>query len=367
MTRRCHAAVVVIGLFVWVSLFTSGCTTRLTLGETLYREGDRLAALETWRSISEDESMYEEAQQRIEVVEDESQQLVVRYKQRARYFEDKNRLAESIVNNRLALKLQPDDAQTLAHVQELARMLASRRLELRDQYRDHLKQGDIAQAGQRLHDLRLLDPFDPELEADQRELDEELRKAISQLLAKGRRGFSNGNHVAAARAFKSVLALDRDNESARGYLSYIDTIRRESQHASQQPAAFDLPETSASDAEIRAEGSYQNALAAQREGDLFSAIRHDLQALQSDANHQAALQQLGEIRQLLAGEVEVLIENGRVHFKNEDLQSALDSWRRALLAAPDNARVQAYVSHAERQLEDLERLRSNPDVSIGVQ
>jgi Flp pilus assembly protein TadD len=359
--------VLLTGLFVWVGLFVSGCTTKLTLGERLYREGDRLAALETWRSISEDESVYEKAQQRIEVVEDEFHQLVVRYKQRARYFEGKNRLAESIVNDRLALKLQPDDAQTLAHVQELARVLVSRRLELREQYRAHLERGDIAQAGQRLHDLRLLDPFDPELEADQRELDERLRKEISRLLATGRRGFSDGNHVAAERVFRSVLALDRDNESARGYLSYIETIRRESQHASQQPAAFDLPETSASDAEIRAEGSYQNALAAQREGNHFAAIRHDLQALKSDADHQAALEHLASIRQLLAGEVEALIEDGRIHFRNEDLQSALDAWRRALLAAPGNARVQAYVSHAERQLEDLERLRSNPDVSIGVQ
>ena len=352
-------------LLALVGLWWIGCTTKLTLGEGLYREGDRLAALETWRAIAEDDSVYEEAQQRIAVVEHEFQQLVVRYKKRARYFEDKGQLAESIVNYRLALKLQPDDAQTMAHVQELARVLASQRRELRDQYRAYFERGDLAQAGRRLRGLRLLDPFDPDLEADQRQLDEGLRKAISRLLAAGRRGFSDGNHVAAERAFRSVLALDRDNESARGYLSYIDRIRRESQRANQQPAAFDLPDTYASDAEIRAEGSYQNALAAQREGDLFGAIRHDLQALEADAEHPAALRHLIETRQQLVGQVDALIEDGRVHFRNEDLQSALDAWRRALLVAPDNGRIQAYVAKAERQLENLERLRSDPDVAVG--
>ncbi len=61
-----------------------------------------------------------------------------------------------------------------------------------------------------------------------------------------------------------------------------------------------------------------------------------------------------------------LIEKGRTYFRNEDLQSALDSWRRALLVDPDNERAQAYAARAERQLENLERLRSEPDVSGGV-
>jgi Flp pilus assembly protein TadD len=348
-------------------LSSIACTTKLTSGERLYHEGDRLAALESWRAIPEDDSTYQKAQQRVAVVEDEFQQLVVRYKQRARYFEDKGQLAESIVNYRLALKLQPHDAQTLSHVQTLARSLASKRRKLREQYRAHFEKGDLALAGERLRGLRLLDPFDPELEADQRQFDEGLRAAISRLLTAGRRGFSDGNHAAAERAFQSVLTLDPDNESALGYLSYIDAIRRESQRAKKQPAAFDLPESYASDAEIQAEGSYQNALAAEREGDLFDAINYDLQSLEADANHQAALRHLIEIRQRLAGQVELLIDDGRAHFRNEDLQSALDAWRRALLIAPDNGRAQAYAARAERQLGNLERLRSDPDVAIGRQ
>ena len=61
-----------------------------------------------------------------------------------------------------------------------------------------------------------------------------------------------------------------------------------------------------------------------------------------------------------APEVDTLIESGRTAFRNEDLQSALDLWRNALLIDPANERAQAYVRRAERQLQNLERLRSEP-------
>jgi tetratricopeptide (TPR) repeat protein len=342
-----------------------GCGTPLAAGEQLYREGDRLAALETWRAIPEDDAGHEKAQERIAVVEEEFHQLVVRYKQRARYFEAKERLAESIVSYRLALKLQPDDAETLAHVQELARRVAGERRVLRAQYRADFEAGYLAKAGADLEQLRTLDPFDPELQAEEHELREGLQQSITQLLAVGRRGFSDGNHVAAERAFRSVLAVDPNNESARGYLSYIETIRRASRAAGGEPAAFEPPETFASDAEIRAEGFHQNALAAETSGDRFAAMSHDLQALKAFSGHAGARRHLAETRQQLAPQVEVLIEEGRTHFRNEDLQSALDSWQRALLIDPGNERAQAYAARAVRQLENLERLRSEPDVASG--
>jgi tetratricopeptide (TPR) repeat protein len=348
-----------------LALTWAGCGTPLAAGERLYREGDRLAALETWRVIPEDDAGYEEAQERIAVVEEEFQQLVVRYKQRARYFEAKERLAESIVNYRLALKLQPDDAETLAHVQELARKVVSERRALRAQYRAAFDADDLAKAGVALEKLRALDPFDPALQVDERELRDGLQKSITYLLAVGRRGFSDGNHAAAERAFRSVLEVDPNNESARGYLSYIDTIRRASQTAGNEPAAFEPPETFASDAEIRAEGFHQNALAAEAAGDRFLAIRHDLQALNAYSGHTGARRHLAEVRLKLTPQVEILIEEGRTHFRNEDLQSALDSWRRALLVDPGNERAQAYAERAVRQLGNLERLRSEPDVASG--
>jgi len=348
-----------------LALSWAGCGTPLAAGERLYREGDRLAALETWRAIPEDDAGHEQVQERIAVVEEEFDQLVVRYKQRARYFEAKERLAESIVNYRLALKLQPDDAETLAHVQDLARKIVRERRALRAQYRADFEAGDLAKAGASLNQLRSLDPFDSELQAEERDLHAGLQQSITQLVAVGRRGFSDGNHLAAERAFRSVLAIDPNNESARGYLSYIETIRRASQTAGGEPAAFEPPEAFASDAEIRAEGSHQNALAAEALGDRFAAIGHDLQALNAFASHTGARRHLAETRRQLAPQVDILIEEGRTHFRNEDLQSALDSWRRALLVDPGNERAQAYAARAVRQLENLERLRSEPDVASG--
>ncbi|MCH8084537.1 MAG: hypothetical protein IH885_09915 [Myxococcales bacterium] len=348
-----------------IALSWAGCGTPLAAGERLYREGDRLAALETWRAIPEDEAGHDKALERIAIVEEEFHQLVVRYKQRARYFEAKERLAESIINYRLALKLQPDDAETLAHVQDLAREVARERLALKAQYRADFEAGHLAKAGASLKELRTLDPFDPELQVEERELHAGLQQSIRKLLAVGRRGFSEGNHLAAERAFQSVLAIDPNNESARGYLSYIETIRRASQTAGGEPAAFEPPEAFASDAEIRAEGFHQHALAAEASGDHFAAIGHDLQALNAFAGHAGARQHLAKTRRELAPQVDVLIEEGRTHFRNEDLQSALDSWQRSLLVDPGNERAQAYAARAVRQLENLERLRSEPDVASG--
>ena len=125
---------------------------------------------------------------------------------------------------------------------------------------------------------------------------------------------------------------------------------------------FDASAPFATDAEIRAEGFYQNGLASERTGDLFTAIRHYLRALKADSDHAAARRHLVGLRRQLASEVDPLIEAGRRQFRNEDLQPALDLWRRALLIDPDNERALAYVDRAERGIENLERLRSEPDV-----
>lgn len=353
--RRARLALLAAGLL--------GCASPLAAGERSYREGDRLGALETWRAIPEDASDYDEARERIAVVEEEFHQLVVRYKKRAVYFEDKDRLAESILNYRLALKLQPHDATTLEHVQEQARLVAARKQELDREYRAAFSRGDLAAARDSLDRLRSLDPFDPELETDERQLHEALRDAVGEQLALGQRALMAGRTAAARAAFLRALELDPGEESARGYLSYIETIERESDRAGERPAGFQAGDRFASDAQIRAEGFYQNALSADRAGDPYSAIRHDLRALRANPEHDAAGKHLRALRARLLGRVGGLIEAGREAFRNEDLQSALDLWRNALLIEPGNERAQAYVGRAERQLQNLERLRSEPDVS----
>ncbi len=346
-------------------LLAAACSTPAERGERLYREGDRLGALEIWRSIPENARAYPAVQQRIPLVEAEFERLVTRYKQRARYFESKGRLAESILNDRLALELQPHDDATLARVQALARTLAARKAELMKEYRASFAAGDLASARRTLAQLHTLDAFDPELETEARALGDALRSEVSKQIAMGRRGFASGNFTAAQLAFESVLELDPDNESAQGYISYIDTLRRERNRsgktASASTSSFAARDTFASQAEIRAEGFHQNGLAAARRGDFYAAIRQQLFALGANADHAGAQQELARLRRQLAPEVEKRIESGRVAFRNEDLQSAIDEWRLALLVDPENERTRAYISHAERQLENLERMRSEPD------
>lgn len=342
--------------------FTLACTTPLERGERLYREGDRLAALEVWRAAPDDAREHEAIQARVTVVETEFERLVVQYKQRARYYEGKERLAESILNYRLALKLQPDDAETLAHVQQLARALKTRKTRRAESYRTAFERGDLPTASRELAALRQLDPFDHELETDERQLQRALRSEVDRRMAEGRSGFASGNHQASVRAFRAALELDPDNESARGYLSYIDTLRREARASAQRPVPFEAG-SFATDAEIRAEGFYQNALAAERDGELYAAIRHDLRALEADPKHRASSRHLEQLRRRLTPEVEVLVKAGRTAFREEDLQSALDLWRLALLVDPRNERVIAYIGRAERQLQNLENLRNEPDVA----
>jgi tetratricopeptide (TPR) repeat protein len=344
------------------ALLTVACTSPVERGERLYREGDRLGALQVWRAIPENARAYPSVQQRIALVEAEFQRLVVRYKQRARYFESKGRLAESILNDRLALELQPDDAATLDRVQTLARTLASQKAVLMTEYRAAFAAGDLGAARRTLSQLHTLDAFDPELETEARALGDALRSEVSKQIAIGRRAFASGNFGAAQQAFEAVLVLDPDNESAQGYLSYIASLRNERTGRGKSAATgLAARSTFASQTEIRAEGFHQNGLAAARRGDYYAAIRQQLFALGANPDHTGAQQELARLRRYLAPEVEKLIENGREAFRNEDLQSALDNWRLALLVDPENERTRAYVGHAERQLSNLERMRSEPE------
>jgi tetratricopeptide (TPR) repeat protein len=337
----------------------AGCQTPLERGDRLYREGDRLAALETWRGVPDADSRYPQARARIAVVEEESQQLAVRYRQRGHYFEEKGRLAESILDYRLALKLQPDDAETLERVQVLARSLAAQKAELGTAYADALAAGDLAGARRSLAALRELDAFDPELETDERTLRGALRAEVARGLEAGRKALSAGDLPLARHELRGVLALDPDNESARGYLAYAETVERQAAKS----GSAGVPDPFASEAEIRAEGLYRNALAAEESGDLYEAIRHDVKALRADPQHRRAQVHLAHLRERLAFQVEPLIEQGREAFQKDDLQTALDAWRLALLIDPSNERTRAYIARVERQLANLESLRSEPGVA----
>jgi tetratricopeptide (TPR) repeat protein len=349
---------------------TVACTTPLELGERRYRAGDSRGALEIWRDVRPDATYYPRVRRRIDAVESEFQQLVVRYEKRAVYYEGQGRLAESILNYRLALELEPEDTETLAHVQTIARDLAAKKRVEKASLREHLDAGKLAEARDNLKALRTLDPFDSELETTSRQVEDALRGQVEELIARGRRGFTSGNYRSARGAFEQVVALDAENESARGYLAYIDAIRAE-EARSEARADVRLPREEtplvrASDDEIRAEGQHQNALAAELAGDPYAAIRNDLRALELAPNHVEARRHLAELRVRLGPEVPDLLATGRQHYQQEELHSALDAWRRALLIDPDNEEARAYVVRAEMLLQNLERLRSEPPAGSAV-
>lgn len=229
-----------------VALVLAGCAATVDTGEQRYREGDLRGALETWRA-ADDPALAP----RIAAVEAELAVRAEGYIANAREYEREGRLAESILDYRLALALQPDDAQTLAHVQKLAREVAVQRAELLDSYRQVRARGDLEAASEALARLRRLDPFEPAYETEEHRL-------------------------------RATIA---------------EEWRRRQDRAREQQAA----------------------------------------------------------------QVESLVQAGRAAFGEEQLETALDLWRRALLIDPQNERVQAYIARAERQLEMLDRLRAQPE------
>jgi tetratricopeptide (TPR) repeat protein len=365
-----------LGALALLAAALAACTTPLELGERRYREGDALGALQIWRSVPPSATYYPRVRRRVSAVEQEFRQLVVRYEKRAVYYERQGRLAESILNYRLALRLEPGNrGDTLEHVQQLARTLAARKQEAKRALREDLDAGRLAEARENLVALRTLDPFDSELEIVSRQVDDALEGKLETLLARGRRGFNSGEYRDARAAFEEALVLDPQNESALGYLAYIDAIRAEESRAvgsraeaplAQAPPRAEPQLVGASDAEIRAEGHHQNALAAERGGDPYAAIRYELRALELAPHHAEAQRHLAALRGQLAPQVPALIATGRDHYQQEELHSALDAWRRALLIEPENGEAREYVGRAETLLQNLERLRSEPAGAVGA-
>jgi tetratricopeptide (TPR) repeat protein len=224
----------------------AACRTPVDKGELHYRAGDLLGAIERWRAADDPE-----LEPRIAAVEAELAARAEGYIANASQYEIEGRLAESVLDYRLALTLRPDDDETLDHVQQLVRDLAVKRAELLDSYRQVRARGDLEAATTALERLRRLDPFEPTYETEHHRLEAAI-----------------------------AAEWQRRHERAR------------------------LARTT---------------------------------------------------------EVESLVEAGRLAFGAEQLETALDLWRRALLIDPENERVQAYIARAERQLETLDRLRASPE------
>jgi tetratricopeptide (TPR) repeat protein len=228
------------------ALCLASCASPGESGELLYRKGDLCGAIDAWRADDADGLA-----PRIAAVEAEIDARVKAHIANATALEREGRLAEALLDYRLALELRPDDEAILSHVQTLAREVVAQRNVLVAAYREVRAQGDLPAASQELAKLRQLDPFEPAYQT------EELRLQA------------------------------------------------------------------AIDAEVRARRA--RARAARK------------------------------------AQVESLVEAGRAAFGDEQLETALDLWRRALLIDPENERVQAYIARAEQQLETLEQFRTQRD------
>lgn len=346
------------------------CTTPLEQGERAYQRGDREQAIEAWKDIDAAELDYASAQSRIGAVAEEREQLVARYLQRGRYFEERGRLAEAVLDYRLALRIEPGDRDTLSHVQALSRRLATLRTEGLASFRTAFEHDDLGVARVHIASLRVLDAFSPEIADGQRQLAEALAARIDAIVSRGNDDIESGELKDAEAAFRAVLELDPQNVIARGNIAYIERLHAErTLRAPADPSSDSDPELAERrrrpvgrphDAEIRAEGYFQNALSAEANGDGYQAIRYDRAALDADPQHAGARSQLASLRRALAPQVPILLEAGRRHYQREDLQAALDQWERVLLIDPANDEAKEHATRAEKLLERLEELRTTP-------
>ena len=298
MTRRA-AALALLGLF--------GCVTPLEQGEARYRAGDRRGALEIWRSAPA-YLRSSEVEKRISDVESEFAELVRGYQESAAKHEQEGGLAEALLDRRLALLLEPGDKDAWARVQKLAREFAARRAELEADYRGRLRSGDLEAAQAALVRLRALDPFEPEFEIEERQLQAELiREHVKRKAELGAQ-------------YRRQVALG-DLQAARASLLELRTID-----------PFD-PELEIEERQLEA-------------GLALEWRRQRLRARGEQGEE----------------EVQGLIEAGRTAIAEERLETALVLWRQAQRIDPDNERVRAYIERAERELGRLEQLRDQPDV-----
>ena len=210
----------------WPASLLAGCTTPLELGERRYREGDRSGRSRSGAASARTRPTTRGCGAGIDAVEEEFQQLVVRYKKRAIYFERQGRLAESILNYRLALQLEPDDRTTLD-----ARAGAGahpRRQQARREARAAARTSTPDGSPPRATTSSRCAPSTPSTRSSRRRRARWTTRCAARWTSCSRAGGAASRRATTgARAPRSrrCSTLDAQNESARGYLAYIDAIR----------------------------------------------------------------------------------------------------------------------------------------------
>jgi tetratricopeptide (TPR) repeat protein len=339
------------------------CAQAYDRGEKLYSQGDVGGALAVWRSVPESSREYPRAHARLETLEAELASSLQRYEKRAQFFESEGRLAEAVLYYRLALKLDPDRPQTLDRVQKLFRDLHAQEDAERKRLAAALAGGNLRQANESAEKLSRLDPFDPAIQIEVRQVYAETGAQVLRSLEDGKRAYALGDRAGARAAFERALELDPENEAALGYLSYIKRYDQQVAEEDQQRRAKSSPGAppppTLSSQEILAEGHYRAGQQAEEAGEPYRALEEYIEALRIDDKHTGARRQLGSLRQELAPRVPALYEQGKRYFQDEDLEQALAVWREALLIAPDDQRTKENVDRAERILSRLEEIQTH--------
>ncbi len=340
-----------------------GCAGAYERGDRLYSQGDVAGALGVWRDVPPTSGEYARAHARLETIEGELASSLARYEKRAEFFEDEGRLSEAVLYYRLALKLDPDRPQTLARTQSLYRELRAKETEERARLAAALAAGSLREANETAERLQRIDPFDPAIQIDLRQVRAETGAQVLRFLEDGKRAYALGDRENARVAFEHVLELDAENEAALGYLSYIkrydqEVVEQAARAERTRPNTNALPPPTVSSEEILAEGRFRTGQQAEEAGDPYRAIREYNAALRIDPRHAGARRRLMALRKELAPRVPALYEQGKRYFQDEDLEKALVVWRNALLIAPDDARTKENIDRAERILSRLEEIQT---------
>jgi tetratricopeptide (TPR) repeat protein len=338
------------------------CATAYDRGEKLYSQGDVAGALAVWRGIPEGSREYPRAHARLETLEAELASSLQRYEKRAQFFEGEGRLAEAVLYYRLALKLDPDRPATLDRVQKLFRELYSQKDAERKRLASALTAGNLRAANASAEKLSRLDPFDPAIQIEVRQVYAETGAQVLRSLEDGKRAYALGDRAGASAAFTRALELDPQNEAALGYLSYIKRYDQELAEEDKRKMAKSTggapPPPTLSAQEILAEGHFRAGQQAEEAGDPYAALSEYIAALKVDDKHAGAKRRLTALRQELAPRLPALYEQGKHYFQDEDLEKALAVWRDALLIAPDDQRTKENVDRAERILSRLEEIQT---------
>jgi tetratricopeptide (TPR) repeat protein len=334
------------GGWIVASLLLAACASPLDRGEALYRQGDLRGALEVWSDAEYDPVI----EKRINEVNEQFDRRLRRYEKRAVFYEEQERLAEAILYYRLALKLDPERAGILAHVQRLARVLETRTAEERASLAAALAEGKLWRASAHAQRLETLNPFDPGVQIEARQVRAEVGAEVLRHLELGRQQYAAGDREIARREFETVLGLDEGNQVALGYLAYI---RRFEDLEARTPPPSSIPQEA-----ILSEGHYRAARAARDQGDDFRALQEYEAALRVNREHASARRERDQLRGELSPQVEELYEIGIRYFQDEDLHHALRVWRQVLLIDPKHDRTRENVARAERILSRLEELQA---------